>query len=132
MVNNDNKISSKEVYDRILAIISSLSEKQRRNLLSSLEKWQQSNFVEKRKYHRKKTFIQAECSFNRTTFTDFIQNLSASGLFIESRYPFFIGEKLSLTFSLSDIEDSVKIIGKIVRVDSKGIGVHFEEPLPDI
>ncbi len=115
MANNDNKFSSEEVYDRILVIISSLSEEQRRKLLSGLEKWQQFNFVEKRKYHRKKTFIRAECSLNRCTFTDFIQNLSASGLFIESRFPFFIGEELSLTFSLTDIEDPVKITGKIVR-----------------
>jgi len=132
MANNDNKFSSEEVYDRILVIISSLSEEQRRKLLSGLEKWQQFNFAEKRKYHRKKTFIRAECSLNRCTFTDFIQNLSASGLFIESRFPFFIGEELSLTFSLTDIEDPVKITGKIVRVDSKGIGVQFEELLPDI
>ena len=96
-----------------------------------MEKWQQSNLVENRKYHRKKTFIRAECTLNRFVYTDFIQNLSASGLFIETQLPIFVGEELSLTFSLTDIEDHVKITGKIVRVDSKGIGVQFEELLPD-
>ena len=130
MTNDDNKMDIKAVQSRISEIISRMSEAQSRKLLKGLEKWQQFNFVENRKYHRKKTFIRVECSLNRFAFTDFIQNLSASGLFIETQLPFFVGQELSLTFSLADIEDHVKITGKIVRVDSKGIGVQFEELLP--
>ena len=37
-----------------------------------------------------------------------------------------------MTFSLTDAENPIKITGKIVRVDSNGIGVQFEELLPDI
>lgn len=121
----------KEVQSRISEIISRMSEAQSRKLLKGLEKWQQFNLVENRKYYRKKTFIRVDCSHHRFVFTDFIQNLSASGLFIETRLPVFVGEELSLTFSLTDIEDHVKITGKIVRVDSKGIGVQFEKLLPD-
>ena len=121
----------KEVQNRISEIISRMSEVQSRKLLKGLEKWQQSNLIENRKYHRKKTLIWAECSLHRFVFTDFIQNLSAGGLFIETQLPIFVGEELSLTFSLTDIEDRVKITGKIARVDSKGIGVQFEELLPD-
>jgi len=121
----------KEVQSRISEIISRMSEAQSRKFLKGLEKWQQFNLVENRKYQRKKTFIPVDCSNDRIVFTDFIQNLSASGLFIETRLPLYVGEELSLTFSLTDIEDHVKITGKIVRVDSKGIGVQFEELLPD-
>lgn len=121
----------KEVQNRISEIISRMSEAQSRKFLKGLEKWQQFNLVENRKYQRKKTFILVDCSNDRIVFTDFIQNLSASGLFIETRLPLYVGEELSLTFSLTDIEDHVKITGKIVRVDSKGIGVQFEELLPD-
>jgi len=121
----------KEVQSRISEIISRMSEAQSRKFLKGLEKWQQFNLVENRKYQRKKTFILVDCSNDRIVFTDFIQNLSASGLFIETRLPLYLGEELSLTFSLTDIEDHVKITGKIVRVDSKGIGVQFEELLPD-
>ena len=131
MVNDDNKMDIKEIRSRISEIISRMSEAQSRKLLKGLEKWQQFNLVENRKYQRKKTFILVDCSNDRIVFTDFIQNLSASGLFIETRLPLYVGEELSLTFSLTDIEDHVKITGKIVRVDSKGIGVQFEELLPD-
>ncbi len=131
MVNDDNKMDIKEIRSRISEIISRMSEAQSRKFLKGLEKWQQFNLVENRKYQRKKTFILVDCSNDRIVFTDFIQNLSASGLFIETRLPLYVGEELSLTFSLTDIEDHVKITGKIVRVDSKGIGVQFEELLPD-
>ena len=132
MKNNDNKIGREEVYNKILAIILALSEAQMRNLLKSLEKWQQSKFDEKRKYHRKHTFIWTECSANTRFFTDFIQNLSVSGLFIETQLPFFVGEELSMTFSLPGADNPIKITGKIVRIDSNGIGVQFDELLSDI
>jgi len=132
MTNNDNKIGREEVYSKILTIISILSEAQMRKLLKSLEKWQQSKSDEKRKYPRKQTFIWTECSANSRFFTDFIQNLSVSGLFIETQFPFFVGEELSMTFSFPGTDDPIKITGKIVRVDSNGIGVQFDELLSDI
>ena len=132
MTNNDKKIGRKKAYNKILTIISTLSEAQMRNLLKSLEKWQQSKLDEKRKYPRKQTFIWTECFANSRCFTDFIQNLSVSGLFIETQFPFFVGEELSMTFTLPGTDNPIKITGKIVRVDSNGIGVQFDELLSDI
>ena len=132
MTNNDNQLTIKEVYNKILTIIASLSESQMRNLLKSLVNWQQSKFDEKRKYPRKQTFVWTECSASTRFFTDFIQNLSVSGLYIETQLPFFVGEELSMTFSLPGADAPIKITGKIVRIDSKGVGVQFEELLSDI
>ncbi|MGD9106981.1 MAG: PilZ domain-containing protein [Desulfobacterales bacterium] len=132
MTNKNSKISITEVHDRISKIIPKLSEMQARNLLIILEKWHQSNFTEKRKYFRKSSLITAHFSAQNFTWTDTIQDLSVSGLFIETRIPFFVGDELSMTFSLTDAENPIKITGKIVRVDSNGIGVQFEELLPDI
>jgi hypothetical protein len=132
MTNNDNQLTIKEVYNKILTIIASLSESQMRNLLKSLVNWQQSKFDEKRKYPRKQTFVWTECSASTRFFTDFIQNLSVSGLYIETQLPFFVGEELSMTFSLPGADAPIKITGKIVRIDSNGIGVQFDELLSDI
>ena len=132
MTNNTNKVSSEELYNRILQIISTLSEVQLKKLLEALEKWRKPKFKEKRKYPRKQTLIWIECSGNRCALNDFIQNISVSGLFIETIVPFFVGEELSMTFSLPDAEDPIKITGKIVRLDSRGIGVKFDELLHDI
>ena len=132
MTNNTNKISSEEVYNQILQIISILSEEQLRKLLEALEKWRKPKFKEKRKYPRKQTLIWIECSCNRCALNDFIQNISVSGLFIETIVPFFVGEELSMTFSLPDAEDPKKIHGKIVRVETRGIAVQLDELLSDI
>jgi hypothetical protein len=132
MTPSSKKLSSEEVYGRILEIISELSEQQKRKLLERLEKWRQSRFEEKRKHPRKQTFIWTECSGNGRTLTDFIQNLSVGGLFIETKFPFFVGEELSMTFSLPNEEKPIKVTGKIVRVNTRGIGVQFDEMLTDI
>ncbi|MFO7970195.1 MAG: PilZ domain-containing protein [Desulfobacterales bacterium] len=132
MTTNDNKIGKEEVYNKILTIIPALSEVQMRNLLKILERWQESKFDEKRKYPRKQTFVWTEFTASTRSFTDFIQNLSVSGLFIETQLPFFVGEKLSMTFSPPGADEPIKITGKIVRIDSKGIGVQFDEILSDI
>jgi len=52
-------------------------------------------------------------------------------LYIETQLPLFVGQGLSMTFSLTDSEESIKIKGEIVRTDPNGIGVEFDEPLPD-
>ncbi len=132
MENNDNKSSIDEVQARIFQIISTMPEAQKRKLLTGLEKWQQANFEEKRKYHRKQTLIWVECSGDRRALYDFIQNISVSGLFIETLVPFNVGEELSMTFSLPGAEDPIKITGKIVRVITRGIAVQFDELLTDI
>ena len=103
-----------------------------RKLLEALEKWRKPKFKEKRKYPRKQTLIWVECSGNRCALYDFIQNMSVSGLFIETQIPFYAGEELSMTFSLPDAEDPKKIHGKIVRVETRGIAVQLDELLSDI
>lgn len=132
MTDNSRKYSREEAYGRILEIISDFSEGQMRSLLAKLEKWQRSRFKEKRKHPRKKTFIWAECSASNRSLNDFIQNLSAGGLFIETQIPFFIGEALSITFTLSGSGDPKKIAGKIVRVNTRGIAVQFDAVLTEI
>ncbi len=37
-----------------------------------------------------------------------------------------------MTFSLSGADDPIKITGKIVRVNTRGIAVQFDEVLTDI
>jgi Tfp pilus assembly protein PilZ len=71
-------------------------------------------------------------SIDNFPFTNFIQNISASGAFIETALPFSTDKELSMTFILPGHEDSVQITGKIVRTDSKGIGVQFDELLNEV
>jgi len=97
--------------------------------LKDLENWQKSKF-EMRKYPRRTTLMDITYSSDqRRIFEDFVRNISAGGLYIETNLVTELGQKLTLTFSHPDSSDPIKILGKIVRVDSGGIGVKFNKLL---
>jgi len=62
----------------------------------------------------------------------FIQNISNGGVFIHTDFSINIDQQITMTFSLSRAEKDIKVSGKVVRVDSQGIGVKFDKLLPDI
>jgi hypothetical protein len=124
MADNDQKISLTEVRGRLFELIFEMAEADSRALKEELEKGLQpeQEQKERRKHPRKNSFIHVDCSGNKCAFTDFIQNISDSGLYIETQMPLFPDQELSLTFSPPGAENPVKIIGEIVRVESSGIG----------
>ena len=132
MERNDNKIGRNEVRAFIFEIIDDMSETEMRQLLKDLEGWQKSK-NEKRKYPRRSTLMEITYSSDqRRIFEDFVRNLSAGGLFIETNLVTELGQKITMTFSHPDSRDPVKILGKIVRVDPNGIGVKFNKLLSNI
>ena len=110
-------------------LISNMSETTTLNLLRQLEKWHKSKITETREHPRKPSFIPVECSSEGTPFTDFIQDISNGGVFIQTTGNFYIGQQITLTFSLPKAEEEINIGGEVVRLDSEGIGVKFNEPL---
>ncbi|MFO7556919.1 MAG: PilZ domain-containing protein [Desulfobacterales bacterium] len=60
------------------------------------------------------------------------QGGSAGGLYIETNLVTELGQKLTMTFSHPDSGNPIKVLGKIIRVDSKGIGVQFNKLLSDV
>jgi len=131
MNNIDNELGRNEVRAFIFEIIDDMSYTEMRQLLKDLEKWQKSR-NEKRKYHRKPTLIDITYSSDqRRIFEDFVRNISAGGLFIETNLITELGQKLTMTFSHPDSGDPIKVVGKVIRVDSGGIGVKFNKLLSD-
>jgi Tfp pilus assembly protein PilZ len=129
MKNNDNELGRNEVRAFIFEIIDGMSDKEMRQLLKDLEGWQKSK-NEKRKYPRRSTLMDITYSSDqRRIFEDFVQNVSAGGLYIETNLTSGLGQKLTMTFSHPDSGDPIKVLGKVVRVDSGGIGVKFNKLL---
>jgi len=58
-------------------------------------------------------------------YKDYIKDISAGGVFIETRMPFSVGQEVSLAFPLPNYQKYIKIIGEIVRISPHGIGVKF-------
>ncbi len=87
-----------------------------------------TQIAEKRNYPRKSCLIAIEyASHDRifSPFTDFIQNISCSGIFIQTEKPFIVGQKITSTFSLPRFGDLKNILGEIIRNSPQGIGVKF-------
>ena len=121
---------SEEESRRLLPIlITNISEAKRWDLLEKLEKYEQSKLTEMREHPRRPSFIPVECSSHEVCFTDFIQDISKGGVYIQTDGNFYIGQSITLTFSLHKEEDAISVRGKVVRIDPEGIGVKFEEVL---
>ena len=108
-----------------------MSETEMRKLLKGLEKWQQSSRLSKREHPRKDTSIYAFLEADGFSFNDFIKNLSSGGLYIETETPLTVNKELFIRFLHPETGTLTRVTGKIVRVDSKGLGVQFEEPRSD-
>jgi len=129
MENIDKVLSRGEVRAFIFEIINDMSDAEMRQLLKDLENWQKSKF-EMRKHPRRSTYMDIIYSSDqRGIFEDFVRNISAGGLYIETNLVTELGQKLTMTFSNPDSGDPIKVLGKIVRVDPNGIGVKFNKLL---
>jgi len=83
-----------------------------------------------RKHPRRSTHMDITYSSDqRRIFEDFVHNISSGGLYIETNLVTEFGQTLTMTFSHPDSGDPIKILGKIIRVDSNGIGVKFNKLL---
>ena len=88
-----------------------------------------ANYLELRGYPRKQLKIPVEISLNGFTFMCFTQNISKSGLFIQTDFRFKINQQIKMILSPLNIEKDFTVGGEIVRIDSKGIGAKFNAPL---
>lgn len=107
---------------RLIDLICDMSIDQQLELLEQLDKKQ---FKGGRSDFRRSRKIAVDYEFNNRVHRDFIQDISSAGVFIETQNPPSIGEKITLSFSLSDNKKPVMITGRIVRSDDRGFAVDF-------
>lgn len=124
LIDNPTEIENKK--DLCLSI-SSISETERRELLKKLVIWYHSKSLELRKFPRKPFSFPITHTSNEVNFIYIIQNISNDGVFIQTDGNFHIGQQIIMVFSLPKVEKDITVSGKVVRVDSRGIGVKFDE-----
>lgn len=83
-------------------------------------------FAKRRKHERKPYFSTVDYSVQDGTYTDFIHNISAGGVFIGTGTPFLAGDEVSMVFPLPISHQQIRIIGEIAWVSDMGIGVKFK------
>ena len=134
------KLSDSGNVKDLSSLITSISEAKRYELLEKLTNWyhskypkprRHSNHLELRGYPRRPFITPVELSENGFTFMCLTQNISKSGVFIQTDFSFHfhIDQQITMILSRPKIEKEITVGGRIARVDSKGIGVKFDELL---
>jgi len=118
-----NQSNQSNLTVRLFELIKGLSEDEQRSLLRELEEKLSRG---KREHERKPFFMIIDYSTEDRVYKDYIQNISAGGVFIETQMPFAEGQELSLSFPLPNFQKYIKISGEIVRTSPQGIGVQFK------
>ena len=120
-------LSETENQKDLSLLISSISETERRNLLKKLVNWYHSKQVELREYPRKPFSIPVQHLTCGLSVIYFIRNISNGGVYIQTHGGFHINQQITLSFFFNDVEKDITVKGKVVRVDSRGIGVKFDK-----
>ena len=79
-----------------------------------------------RVFKRIPVFVAANYVVDGRAYQDFVRNVGAGGVFIETPEHFSVGQKVSLTFSLPNDPRVIKITGEIIRTTPKGVGIEFK------
>jgi Tfp pilus assembly protein PilZ len=108
---------------RLIDLIMDMPEDEQEDLLAQIE--ERILQKEVRDHFRKPFFMSVNYATCERSYNDFIKDISAGGLFIETRRPFSIGQDIVLTFPFPEDRKHIKISGEIVRTTENGIGVRF-------
>jgi len=114
---------------RLFQIIIELNEEQQNQLLYHAE---QLLVTEKRRDIRRSCTIPVNYAANDRVFSNQITNISANGLFIETRRSLIKGDDVIMAFNLEGFDKSLKLRGEIARANPAGMGVAFRNMSPHI
>ena len=118
------QMTKEQIIGRMMKILQGMSRDRLLILLHQLEK---TPMRWNREHPRKTCMISVDYDTDDYSNRKTIQNLSASGAYILAGESFTVGQDITLWFSIDqDKENSVKIPAKVVRRDTNGIGVKFE------
>ena len=120
--NHPNEPNISVITARLFEIILDMPFEDRRTLLRDLEA---KNSQGRRKFARKPYFMPVDFATPDRAFSGFIQNISSSGLLIETRETLPVGEQVTLSFMRPKSRDYVKVGGEVVRNIPDGFGVKF-------
>jgi len=123
MTTFETQLNESKITTRLIELIKKIPEEEQRALLKELE---ERLFEGKRKHDRKPFLMAVDYSTQDHVYKDFIQNISAGGVFIQTNMPFSVGQEVSLTFPLPNYKKHIKIIGEVIRTTPQGVGVKFK------
>ena len=114
---------------KLFQIIIELNQEQQNELLYHAE---QLLVKEKREGIRRSCDIPINYAANDHVYASKITDISANGLFIDTRRPLIRGDEVIMAFKLKGFDKSLKLRGDIARANQAGIGVAFKNISPHL
>ena len=81
---------------------------------------------ERRRADRHACTHEVGYAIHDVSYIDYIQDINAWGMFIQSDQLVPVGESILMTIPLLRNETSIKVVGKVVWSGPEGMGVRFE------
>ena len=107
---------------RLVELVQAMAEDDQLALLRGLVEKRSKG---RRQYERESYSAVVDYSTEDGFCTDYIKDISAGGMFIETRRAFRVGQEMQLVFPLPNQEKHVKTMGEVTRITAQGIGVKF-------
>ena len=82
-----------------------------------------------RAYHREDALIIAEYATSKEKSHCLIKNISAGGLFVKTSWKLDVGQPITLTFPLFDVDETITVAGTVSRIEPLGFAVVFDQPI---
>ena len=124
-------MKKKEIRDRLFKVISDFSGPQIEKPLQSMEQWEyEPNFPDKREHPRKDVSVYGIFETIDSRFRASTKNVSVGGVLIDPETDLSLHEYLYMTFVNRKFNVPVQTNGKVVRVDSDGVGIQFNKVVP--
>jgi len=109
---------------KLMQLIIRMPETEQQALLRQLEQGRQSDSCQ-RKHPRKTCKLTVDFAASGRAYSDYVQDISTGGMFIETRDNFSVGQEMVLAFSFFKNQRPFKISGKVAWCGPTGIGVKF-------
>ena len=122
MENDNQEVQELGITDQLIGRIKRMSLERQAQLLKELDEGKDSVL---RQHDRKIFFMTVDYIVDDKYFRDFIQDMSSSGVFINTSQTFSLGKTILMTFMSPDNQQPFKINGEAVRVTPEGVGVKF-------
>jgi hypothetical protein len=118
-----------EITSRLIKLILNMPPEERARTLQEIEARQAQG---KRRSVRETYFVDVNYATKERVYKGFIQNISPEGVYVETREPVVVGQKITLAFPLPHSLEHAKVGGEIVRSDANGFGVKFDAAIQEL
>lgn len=123
----DRIVDETRITARLIDLICDMTMAQQIELLSQLD---HKKYKSGRADRRRKRKIAVDYEVNNFLRQDVIRDISNVGVFVETPAPPAVGEKIRLSFCLTDDKKPIRVTGRIVRSTEKGFAVAFRRKAP--